>query len=76
MVTPLRSGVKLFGDGSSWLSWWLFNSILSDDEIADFCDDNHIGYHYGVPGQPFSRRPGISRSRTYTLIVEEGGYDV
>jgi hypothetical protein len=76
IMSPIASGCKMGSDGSYWRSWWLFRGNLSKDQVRDFCDDNDICASYIAPGYTYSRRPAISRSRSYTLIVQEGGYDV
>jgi hypothetical protein len=72
---PIRSGVKTFGDGDAWISWWLLPRV-TDDQAREFCEDKDLCSYYAGPGLPFERGAGWRHSLSYTLVQQFGGYDV
>ncbi len=62
--------------GESWVDWWLFPP-LTEDQAAEILEHYDIGEPYsGGPGSPFTRAAWVRNSRSYTLIKQEGGWDV
>ena len=76
MATASHNGAKIFGNGESWISWWLFTGQLSSEEVEAFCDANHINAYYQAPGCAFSRGANVQYSPGHTLITQSGGYDI
>ena len=81
MIKPIRTGFKTFkyqnGDtDGSGIAWWLFRRIVDNNDILDFCDRFNICRYQGGPGQPYSGKPVISHSLSYTLITQSCGMDV
>jgi hypothetical protein len=74
-ATAIRSGVKTYGDGDTWVNWWLLPRV-SDEVIKDFCEENDIVREYNGPGCQFAHKAGYRHSRSYTLVTQWAGYDV
>jgi hypothetical protein len=74
-MNPIKSGCKSYSGGESWTNWWLFPR-LTDDQVADVLEQHDIGAHYSAPGSTFTRCAWVRHSRSYTLVTQEGGWDV
>lgn len=61
-----------YGDAS--IHAWLFNSVLTDEEVEALTDANP-GYH-GGPGNVFARDMMVRRTRTRTLVTQFIGWNV
>lgn len=91
MFTVTRSGIKDFGDEPVLYRWWVIPSAQVDTFVYDFGDDWKSEFlaelseqipeldpygHYSGPGQPFSNRPSVWRTRTRVLVTQRCGLDV
>jgi len=68
-----KSGYRDFGDSS--LSWWVL-PIVTDEQLKNFLEINHIQAYYCGPGQGFAGKPCIRRSSSRILITQRCGLDV
>ncbi len=78
MAIPLaiRSGIKFFGkDQESGQSWWLF-PVLTEEQVLDVLDINHIESYSDGPGMGYARRPVIRTQNSRTLITQMFGLDI
>ena len=75
-MDPIREGVRRTENGESWTNWWLFPRMHSDEMVHDVIDWLGLDAYNGGPGRVFTRGAGVRHSRSYTLITQDGGYDV
>lgn len=75
-MDPIREGVRRADNGESWTNWWLFPRIRDEETLADVIEWLGVDAYYGGPGRVFTRGAGIRHSLSYTLITQDGGYDV
>ena len=72
MLKPKCQGRRFWGktDLDGWLSWAVYESSVTDEEIED------QWYRcYGGPGQYFQHGPSIWRTNTRVLVTMGCGYD-
>lgn len=72
---PIREGCKKFGDGDSWVNWWLFPR-LTPAQVEDVMDDYDLTAWGNGPGTAYTRSGYAQHSKSYTLVTQHGGYDV
>lgn len=75
MPMPAVSGQKT-QDGESGVDWYLFNKILSVEEIAMFIEINNLYPVSPSPGSFYARKPNVQIGRNRTLITWRWGYDI
>ena len=75
MLAADHIGAKSLGD-AAYINFWLFKRVLTDDEVAEVIEQQSITAYYGGPGQPYSRRAVVRRSKRWTLITQSGGLDI
>jgi hypothetical protein len=67
------SGTKYYGeDGDCWTKWWLVRGKLDTEEMFDRLG---FGYYRG-PGRVFEDKPFLRMSKSYSLVIQRGGYDI
>lgn len=78
LIIPIRAEqTKVSGDlEEDWVTRVLLGVVpewVSDTELTDALE---MGPSRRGPGQPFSSRPYVLRTRTRTLVSQSGGWDI
>ena len=70
----MKSGHIDFG-GETGIDWF-FLPRMTDYDVEEFCEREHITQHYGGAGLPYAGRPIVRHSTGHTLITQRVGLDV